>query len=61
MLTANCTLHTAGRVSRPWLVLERLSPAFTQAVATAMGIAAGLPSAVRALTRNPRSLVNYVG
>ncbi len=84
MLIADGTLNTAVRLSRPWLVLERLSVAFTQPIAAAMAllraccaspygpaasplskivsgnfITPGLPSAVRALTRNPRPLVNY--
>ena len=84
MLIAAGTLNTAVRLSRPWLVLERLSVAFTQPIAAGMSllraccaspygpaasplskIASGhfitpaRPAAVRALTRNPRSLVNY--
>ncbi len=38
MLIADCTLNTAVRLSRPWLVVERLSLAFTQPIATAMGL-----------------------
>ena len=84
MLIADGMLNTAVRLSRPWLVFERLSAAFTQAVAAAMALlrascasaygpvvsplskithgnfaTPGLPSAVRAMTRNPRPLVNY--
>ena len=55
-LIADYSSYTAVRLSRPWPVLERLSLTFTKPIATAMGFAPGLPSAVRALTQNPRSL-----
>jgi len=58
---AERNLYTAVRLSRPWLVLERLSLAFTQPIAIAMSFAPGLPSAALALTQDPRSLVKYAG
>ena len=60
-LIADYSLYTAVRLSRPWPVLERLSLTFTTPIATAMGFAPGLPSAVRALTQDPRSLMKYAG
>ena len=58
---ADYRLYAGVHLSRPWLVLGRLSLVFTQPIATAMGFAPDLPSAARALTQNPRSLVNYAG
>ena len=61
MLIADFSLYTVAYLSRPWLVFERFSLAFTQLIATAMSFAPGLPSTIRTLTQDPRSPVNYAG
>lgn len=60
-LIADNRLYTAVCLSRLWPVLERLSLAFIKPIATAMGFAPGLPSDIRALTQDPRSLMKYAG
>ena len=53
MLIADYRLYVGVHLSRPWLVLERLSLVFTQPIDSSMGFAPDLPSIVRVLTQYP--------